>query len=178
MAAMIDEILAHAALGAELARHDVDLTALLGTVTRDLAPAIGEAGAAVLAGALPTVHADANQLYVVLLNLVANALKFRRPDVRPKVLVEAEARPAAWRVLVSDNGRGVPAGRQDRLFDLFARGEVAGVPGHGIGLATVKAIVEAHGGNVGLRASALGGVTVWFELPRVSPGGRRATPGE
>ena len=166
MSSMIDEILAHALLGAELADEEVDLGSVLAAVTTDLAPAMREAEAEVVCGDLPTVRGDAHLLYVVLLNLLSNAVKFRRPYVAPKIAVEAEAREGRWRVSVSDNGRGVPEGQEDRMFDLFARAHGSGVAGHGIGLATVRGIVEAHGGTVCLGQSALGGTQVSFELPR------------
>jgi signal transduction histidine kinase len=166
MSSMLDEILAHALLGAELVLADVDLGSVLTAVTSDMGPVIRQEGARVLAEDLPTVRGDAQQLYVVLLNLVSNAVKFRRPDVAPTVAVGAEPHDRCWRVWVADNGRGVPDGQQDRLFDLFARAHGSAVPGHGIGLATVRGVIEAHGGTVGLGPSSLGGTTVWFELPR------------
>ncbi|MDP1315055.1 sensor histidine kinase, partial [Klebsiella pneumoniae] len=67
---------------------------------------------------------------------------------------------------VSDSGPGLPAGREDRLFDKFERGDREGAtPGVGLGLAICKAIVEAHGGRISAHNAAAGGACVRIELP-------------
>jgi signal transduction histidine kinase len=70
----------------------------------------------------------------------------------------------AWRVSVTDNGRGIPADERDRLFELYSRGSTA-VEGTGIGLATARRAVEAHGGRIGITDAPERGATVWFTLP-------------
>ena len=55
----------------------------------------------------------------------------------------------------------------ERIFEPWVRGPKTGVPGIGLGLATVKRLVESHGGAVGVRAGSRGGALFWFELPRV-----------
>jgi two-component system sensor histidine kinase KdpD len=73
------------------------------------------------------------------------------------------------RISVSDAGPGLPADEQPHVWDSFFRGaHVAGLnvaPGSGIGLAVVKALVEAHGGQVGLDSTPGEGATFWFDLP-------------
>ena len=143
--------------------------------------------------ALP-VYADRMRLGQVISNLVENALTYA-PSGPIVVRVEAlgdEARGAAsapdavvlagddsWddprvrvagvRVSVSDSGPGLPAEEQPRVWDSFYRGaRVAGLnvaPGSGNGLAMVKALVEAHGGRVGLESVPEQGATFWIELP-------------
>ncbi len=71
-------------------------------------------------------------------------------------------------VEVIDTGDGIPLVEQERLFDRFARSESAidrGVPGAGLGLAVVKAIVEAHDGSVELESALGRGTTVRLRLP-------------
>ncbi|MDN5746596.1 MAG: ATP-binding protein, partial [Nocardioidaceae bacterium] len=113
---------------------------------------------------VPTVTGDADLLYPVALNLLTNVLKFARPGQRPSARIHAERRQAAWRVHVIDQGVGVPAGREDSVFRPWVRAQ-DGVEGHGIGLATVKRLVEVHAGRVGLERTSDGGTDVWFELP-------------
>lgn len=163
MTRMIQDIHAHALLGATLDRVPVDLSVLVSEVVSDLRPTIHEAGAQIAVGRLPTVCADAQQLYSVILNLLANAVKFRRPGVSPEITVDAREEAGGFRVRISDNGPGVPVGQRTRVFELFARDSSA--PGSGIGLATAKRIVEAHGGEIGLLDAEGGGTTVWFWLP-------------
>ncbi|MDQ3701790.1 MAG: GAF domain-containing sensor histidine kinase [Chloroflexota bacterium] len=83
------------------------------------------------------------------------------------------SRPEAWaRVEVQDHGPGLPLDEQARVWESFFRGaRVAGLnvaPGSGIGLAAVKAIVEAHGGAVGLQSDPGHGACFWFSLPLVA----------
>ncbi len=164
MAGMIEQILAHARVGAELHRSDTDLAGVLTSVLEDLAPTLTARSASVTVGDLPTVPADGQQFYSVLLNLVSNAVKYARPDVPPVIQVSAERQGDSWRIAVHDNGIGIPAADRDRVFGLYNRGETS-VEGSGIGLATVKRIVEAHGGTIGITAPEGPGTVVWFELP-------------
>lgn len=161
---MIEEILGYATAGGQLALADTDLAQVLGLVLADLGPLVRQKGATVEHADLPHVTADADMLYSVLLNLLSNALKFSREDEPPRITVTAERRDGRWRVTVSDNGIGIPSERRDAVFALHVR-EQTGREGHGIGLATTRRLVQAHGGEIGLEESATGGTTVWFELP-------------
>lgn len=164
MAGMIEQILEHARVGAELRTVPTDLGAVVASVLEDLSPTLLARNAHITVAPLPTVQADDQQLYSVLLNLVSNAVKYARPDVPPVIEVFAERRDASWRILVQDNGIGIPASEHDRVFGLFNRVETS-VDGSGIGLATVKRIVEAHGGAIGISPVDGPGTTVWFEIP-------------
>ena len=164
MAGMIEQILAHARVGAELHKEPSDLRVVIGSVLEDLAPTLTAKAATVDVGELPTLPADAQQLYSVLLNLVSNAVKYARPDVSPIVGVTAERHGRMWRISVRDNGVGIAPGDRERVFELFSRVGTAG-DGSGIGLATVKRIIEAHGGSIGISHSDRPGALVWFELP-------------
>ncbi|GAA3716201.1 hypothetical protein GCM10022399_36060 [Terrabacter ginsenosidimutans] len=164
MAGMIEQILSHAKVGAELHRTDTDLRVVLASVLEDLAPTLEARSASVVAGELPTLPADEQQLYSVLLNLVSNAVKYARPGVAPVIEVSAERRGERWRCAVQDNGIGISAADRDRVFGLFSRVETS-VEGSGIGLATARRIVEAHGGAIGVSSAEGPGTIVWFELP-------------
>jgi signal transduction histidine kinase len=164
MAGMIEQILAHARVGAELHKEPSDLRVVIGSVLEDLAPTLTAKAATVEVGELPTLPADAQQLYSVLLNLVSNAVKYARPDVSPIVGVSAERHGRMWRISVRDNGVGIAPGDRERVFELFSRVGTA-ADGSGIGLATVKRIIEAHGGSIGISHSDRPGTLVWFELP-------------
>lgn len=165
MGDLIADYLAYARVGADLRVEDVDLSAVVDAVLVDLRPALTAGGADVVVGPLPTVPADRAQLYGVLLNVLSNAVKFARPGEAPSVGVTARRRGDRWRVEVRDRGVGVPAGRREEVFGLFARVDSERA-GHGIGLATARRVVEAHGGAMGMTDTDDGvGVTVWIELP-------------
>lgn len=164
MAGMIEKILAHARVGAQLQRSLTDLDEVLASALEDLEPSLRASGASVTSGSLPTLSVDRQQLYSVLLNLVSNAVKYARPGTPPAVAVTAEQHAGSWRVEVRDNGIGIAEADRERVFGLFNRVETS-VQGSGIGLATVKRIIEAHGGSIGISTVDGPGTSVWFELP-------------
>jgi len=164
MDAMIEEMLTFAQESGRLRSVETDLTDVVGLVLADVAPLVRRDGVDVRVGDLPRVTADPDLLYSVVLNLVTNAIKFARPDIRLVVSITADRLAEHWRIHVTDNGIGVARARQDAMFDLFARVD-PNASGHGIGLATARRIVEAHGGSIGMKSPAAGGTTVWFDLP-------------
>ena len=116
------------------------------------------------------VACSSGVLVVLLSNLVRNALKYLG-DATDRVVV-LRVRPRRNTVLfeVEDSGPGIPVELGDRIFDPYVRDARASAtrPGIGLGLATVKRLVTAHGGILGAGRSALGGALFWFELPRAA----------
>jgi signal transduction histidine kinase len=164
MDALIEEMLAFAQQSGRLRAVDTALTKVVDAVMSDIAPLIRRDDVDVRVGELPSVVVDPDLIYSVVLNLLTNAIKFARPDMRPVVSITSERVAAHWRIRVTDNGIGVPEERQDAIFELFARVDESAT-GHGIGLATARRIVEAHGGTIGMTTADDGGTTVWFDLP-------------
>ena len=164
MAGMIETILAYARVGAVLERRPVHLDEVLDHVLDDLSPLLKERSAELRRTPLPEVLGDVEQLYAVLLNLVGNAVKFTPAGRAPEVAVAASRLDGMWRLTVTDNGRGIPADERESVFELHHRGDRS-VEGSGIGLATARRAVEAHGGRIGVDAAPGGGTTVWFTLP-------------
>lgn len=129
------------------------------------AAGIAEAQAQVTCGDLPTVLGDSTQLVRLFQNLLGNAVKFRRPDVRPEIQVSARTHDGGWRFQVRDNGIGIPPDQADGLFQLFRRLHGRDqYPGTGIGLATCKKIVERHGGRIWIESQPGPGTTFCFTL--------------
>jgi light-regulated signal transduction histidine kinase (bacteriophytochrome) len=150
-----------------LATRDVDLQQLVAEVRRDCA---AKAAADVVwdIGVLPAVSADRTLLRVVLTNLLENACKFTARRRPARIAVDAEAAHGWVRVHVRDNGVGFDPSYADKLFGMFQRlHPTHEFEGDGIGLATVRRIVERHGGEVGALGSVDGGATFWFTLPGV-----------
>jgi signal transduction histidine kinase len=164
MSGLIDDMLSFAQVGASLRMVQVDMGAVMASVAEDLAPQVAERSATLDVGALPSVVGDDRHLYSVLLNLVSNALKFTRAGVPPVVQVRAVRLPERWRFEVTDNGTGVPEAQRATVFLPFSRGS-SDQSGTGIGLATARQVVEAHGGRIGLEDASGCGTVAWFELP-------------
>jgi signal transduction histidine kinase len=153
---------ARAGGGPCLTRVDVDDVVALTLVT--LAALIDETGAVVEVDRLGVVTADADQLGSVFLNLVENALTYRRGGRPPQVRISVEQLAGERRFSVADDGPGVHPDDQERLLRLFERG-VAAPAGTGVGLAVCRRVVEGHGGRIWLEGNERGGTTVHFALP-------------
>jgi signal transduction histidine kinase len=99
-------------------------------------------------------------------NLVSNALTYVEGAPRRQVTIDVAEEGAAVRTTVSDTGPGLPPEVDpEGLFDPYVRGEGARGGGLGLGLATAKRIVEAHGGRIGVHSTPAG-AQFWFTLPR------------
>lgn len=118
---------------------------------------------------LPPVLGDRAQLTHVMENLIDNALKYRRPDMRPKVIVNATVNNDRLYIRVSDNGRGIAEEDLPHIFNPTFRSPEASISrkqGSGLGLAIIKHIIEQHKGEITVR-SQVGEYTVFsFWLPR------------
>ncbi len=118
-----------------------------------------------------TLRAERDGLIQVLDNLIGNAIKFNRPGGR--VAVGLKKGPDGFALLdVTDTGIGIPEGEQRRIFERFYRGRAAAqVQGTGIGLATVRHIVERHGGRIELSSVPEQGSSfrVYWPMPDAKP---------
>lgn len=114
---------------------------------------------------LPAVEADPAVATRVVMNLVANALKFVEPGVRPEVRLGATTQGGWVRLSVSDNGIGIAPEHRERIFQPLERLHgVERYPGTGIGLAIVRRGVERMGGRCGVESEPGRGSTFWVEL--------------
>jgi PAS domain S-box-containing protein len=167
MQELINDLLTYSRAGTRAFQLElVDTSQLVDRVVSDLAAAIAEAGASVTRDTLPTVMGDATQLHQVFQNLIANGIKFRRPEERPWVHISATHAPGPWTFGVSDNGIGIEPQYQERIFALFQRLHTrADYPGTGIGLAICKKIIERHSGQIWVESEPGLGTTFRFTLP-------------
>ena len=132
-----------------------------------------------LAKDLPPIQADADQLHQVLLNLIVNAQQVLQDRPGPRrIRVASRFDPSAEmiRIIVADNGPGIPQHLRARVFEPFFTTKPTGL-GTGVGLAVSHGIVEAHGGTLTLDCPEMGGAVFTITLPvrpadavRVAPG--------
>jgi len=117
---------------------------------------------------LPLVRFDALLIERVLVNLLENASKYTPPGSR--VTLAAEVLADQLSVSVSDNGPGLPEGREEAVFQKFTRGErESATPGVGLGLAICRAIIGAHHGTIVGTHQPGGGARFIFTLPLGTP---------
>jgi len=112
------------------------------------------------------IEADRGRVFQLLDNLVSNAIKFT--PAGGSVVVRLSQRDDVVCLEVSDTGIGIPEEERERLFQRFFRSQTAlerQIQGTGLGLYISKAIVESHGGRIGVRSGDAGGTTFYVELP-------------
>jgi|EndMetStandDraft_5_1072996.scaffolds.fasta_scaffold50314_1 signal transduction histidine kinase len=154
----------------------LDLGQVAREVVGDLEGRIQQVEGQVELGDLPQIDADPTQVRQLLQNLIANGLKFHRPDVKPVVHVNAKridlaGQPPRVELTVADNGIGFEEQYLDRIFEVFqrlhGRNEFEGT---GIGLAICRKIVERHGGTITARSKPGEGATFIVTLPMEQTG--------
>ena len=165
MAGLINNLLEFASQGAAPGDEVVDLDRELAAALDDLAGRVTRDS--VTHDALPRARGDAVQLRSVLMNLIDNAAKFTVEGDQPQIEVAARRIDGHHRIEVRDRGRGIPDDMRERVFAPLARLDKT-VDGTGIGLATCRRIVEAHGGSMGVDERPGGGSVFWFDLPLVT----------
>ena len=163
---MIDALLTLARLSTQpLARQPVNLSQLASYVVEDLRRHAPEHEADIDIEPGLTAQGDPTLLRLVLENLLGNAWKYTARTARPQIVLRQQVQGGQRSFLVQDNGAGFDMRSAERLFGLFQRLHSANdFPGHGVGLASVKRIVQRHGGEIWAEAEPGRGATFHFTL--------------
>lgn len=149
---------------------DIDLADVISRSIDAIQGFSEEQGVTVEAHTRPvTVLADAERLVQVMVNLLSNAIKYSEDGFA--VQIELVDKKEFCEVQIIDHGVGIPAGYEEKIFAKYEQAPVASGAkkrkGTGLGLPICKAIVEQHGGDIGVRPTAGGGSTFWYTIPRV-----------
>ncbi len=172
--ALINEVLDLTSIetgGLQLAPAAVDADALIDECL-SLVEAVARARPVQLhrrAGSAGGVRADATRLRQVLLNLLANAIKYNAAGGEVRLHCRTEGGLA--RIEVADTGPGLDDAQQQRLFQPFERldADRDAIEGTGIGLALCRLLVELMGGRIGVQSTPGQGSCFWVELPAAAP---------
>jgi len=166
MRGMIDAVLQFARAGRASGNAERVVTAdVLRDIVAFLAP---PPDVEIIIGAdLPTLRVQRVPFEQVFRNLLSNAIKYRRAE-GARIEVTAREAGACWDLTVSDNGPGISASQQDRIWRLFHTTRPA--DGSGIGLALVKRLVEAQGGQVRVESTPGEGSHFHVRWPKEPPG--------
>jgi signal transduction histidine kinase len=167
MQRLINDLLAFSRIGRLTTGFtEVDLNKVMGDVAGQTDAARQYTDAELTWDTLPVIRGEEPLLTNLLANLVSNSIKFRRPDVPPKVHVSARLVDDEWEITCQDNGIGIEPEFADKIFVIFQRlHSKDAYPGTGIGLAIVKKIVEYHGGRVWVDTGTEEGTAIRFTLP-------------
>ncbi|MEQ8278621.1 MAG: hybrid sensor histidine kinase/response regulator [Deltaproteobacteria bacterium] len=166
MDTMIQGMLAYAEATRGAVDESVDLDLCVREVVHGFGPAIEASHALVAAEKLPTVTGNTKQLRLVFENLIANALAFARPEIMLEVGIRATVVGASVHVEVEDNGTGFDMKWREEIFRPFRRLVPASEgDGAGVGLATVRRIVERHNGSIVATSERGHGSKFTVELP-------------
>jgi CheY-like chemotaxis protein/two-component sensor histidine kinase len=178
---MIDNLLDQSAIEAgqqHLAVTQVSLRTVIMEVVEELGPLVREKNHRV---AFPKdediwVSADQDKLQQIVMNILANAVKYTAHG--GSITVDAFATGGMATVTISDTGEGIPPDQIPRLFDPFFRVQRAGrnkVQGLGLGLSIVKQLVQLHGGSIEVHSELGKGTRIAFSVPLATPPPIRTT---
>jgi light-regulated signal transduction histidine kinase (bacteriophytochrome) len=168
MGRLIDDLLVFSRMGrAEMRLAQVDLRRIVEETIAALQPDCQERRILWQISPLPRAHADPALLRQVLVNLLANAIKYTRPRAEAKIEIGCVPGHGEELVIfVRDNGVGFDMEYADKLFGVFQRlHSEDDFEGSGIGLANVRRIISRHGGGTWAEGKVDGGATFYFSLP-------------
>ena len=157
-----------------LSYDEVDLVDVIQSITAAVGPLASKNGIEIrksIASDTPIIYSDSEALRKVFMNIVGNALKFSREDSR--VFIEVAPEGDVVRVSVRDEGIGIPADQQERIFERFEQagdGKSGRSAGSGLGLFLAKSLVERLGGSIMLESAPGAGSTFSVLLPVAAPG--------
>ncbi|WP_407309955.1 ATP-binding protein [Pseudomonas sp. nanlin1] len=165
---LVDNLLSFSQMGRSALHHsDVDLNVLVEAIRREMLPDYEGRNVEWKVAPLPLVIADAAFLHLAMRNLLSNAIKYTRKS--DPAVIEINAHETAEEVVISvrDNGVGFDMAYAGKLFGVFQRlHRMEEFEGTGIGLASVRRIIERHDGRVWAESSPGSGAVFFFALPR------------
>lgn len=164
---MINDLLGYTQVSEEaLAMERCDCNMQVAAVLQDLKPVIDAVKPEITIAALPSVQTVPSMFRRVILNLIDNALKYRKRDALLTINIHAEKQDECWLFSVRDNGIGLASEHKETVFEPFRRLEPALYKeGNGIGLTSCKKIIERLGGRIWIASDLDQGTTIYFTLP-------------
>lgn len=165
---LVDNLLNFSQMGRSALRmSDVDLNALVVAIRSELAPDYQGREIIWDIAPLPKVIGDPAFINLALHNLIANAIKYTRGREPARISISAEQHPDETEICIRDNGVGFDMAYANKLFGVFQRlHRMEEFEGTGIGLASVRRIIERHDGRVWAEGQIDHGASFHFSLPR------------
>jgi light-regulated signal transduction histidine kinase (bacteriophytochrome) len=166
MAEMIYGLLDYARMGDSKELILTDLNELVKTVLVDLDSSVSDSSAIIKLENLPTIQVYSMQMRLLFQNLISNALKYKKPDIPPRITISAAKVKNGWEFTIEDNGIGIPENQKENVFNLFHRLHGKNkYDGSGIGLAHCRKIAELHKGRIWVESELGAGSRFCFFIP-------------
>ncbi len=162
---LIEGLLAFTTAGETINKQSVNVHYILDEVKKDLHSLITNQQINIHSNALPVIKADPIALKLILQNLISNAIKFRSFDRDLNINISHKVKDNYHEFSVSDNGLGIKAEYQSKIFELLKRlHSKSKIEGSGVGLTICKKLVELHGGKIWVESEYNAGSTFYFTL--------------
>jgi len=165
MGRLIDDLLAFSKLGRkEINKFQIKMNELTTAVVEELNRIIPN-HAEITIDRLPNVEGDYNLIYQVMLNLIANSIKYSSKKEKPQVSIYSEQKNGKNIYIIKDNGAGFDMRFAEKLFGVFQRlHSEQEFEGNGVGLAIVQRIIQKHGGKIWGEGKENEGACFYFTL--------------
>jgi PAS domain S-box-containing protein len=179
MTALISGLIKLSQLGSQVEEKPVDLNVVIETTLFNLKALTKESGAVVTQDGIANVVGDFEQLVQLFQNLISNGIKYRQKNLTPKIHISMKKKVTDWLICVEDNGIGFEMRDSEKIFDAFQRLHgTSEYSGSGLGLATCRKIVGAHGGRIWAESKLGEGSSFYFTIPSMTKGSGSLTHAE
>ena len=167
MSGLVQGLLDYSLLGKVSKMEIVDCNEIVNEVLSDLADLILARRAMITVQKLPSISGLSKELRLLFQNLINNAIKFQKKEVRPEIVISAESNEKEWIFKIADNGIGIEEKNTEKIFIIFKRMQRrSDYEGTGIGLAHCKKIVELHQGKIWVESTPGAGSIFIFTIPQ------------
>lgn len=165
---LVNDLLEYSRIGNEDAGFSmVNTTSHVDMALTNLQEIIKESGAVITVGDMPVIYASPLRFLRLMQNLIGNAIKYRKPDMTPNVIISAKEQENDWLFSVQDNGIGMKEEYLEQIFIIFKRlHNKQDYKGTGIGLSVCRRIVENFGGKIWAVSKPEQGSTFYFTIPK------------
>jgi signal transduction histidine kinase len=149
----------------ELVFEDIDMNILVQNLINSMAWQININNTKIIISDLPVIKVDKTSIELIMENIINNAIKYLDPNRLGIIEISSTSSPISYIFCVKDNGRGISPDSMDKVFKMFKRAGCSDIPGDGVGLAFVKAIIGRHGGQIWCESKYGIGSAFRFTIP-------------
>ncbi len=167
MSKLVKGLLDYTRIGKNFEVSEVNMEQIVQFVLDDLNTLINENNVTFEINKLPSIKAQNNEMRSLIINLITNAIKYKKSDEFPRIKIGVKEKTNFWEFFIEDNGIGIEKVHLKRIFLIFQQLHNREVyVGTGIGLAHCQKIVELHGGKIWAESIPKVGSTFYFTIPK------------